>query len=392
MIRKLQFKIAAIMASVLLAVFVVVFVTLNIRMQIGSFQKMESWLQMVADFDGVMPATSESEANAPELYAKLDHENNITEANIEKIHNLTMEGLQAITTATLQQNKQSGTIDDYQFYIADKAYGKIIIYTGRGATVELLSDLVTNSLVIAGISCIVLLVISVLLARWAVRPVKDAFEKQRQFISDAGHELKTPLTVIMTNMDILKNDIGENTEIAFVEDQAGRMNTLIHDMLSLAKTDEGAQAVRHAEFDLSSAVRNTVLGFESAAFEAGRKMSYDIQENIRYTGDELQIRNVVSIFTDNAVKHSNSGGEIKIHLKRDGAKIKLSFYNTGAGVKEAERERIFERFYRSDESRSRETGGYGLGLAIAKSVIQQHGGKIHVDGMAGEWVRFTVRL
>lgn len=392
MIRKLQFKITAIMAGVLLTVFAIVFVTLNIRMQIATFEKMEGWMKFVASFDGDMHGESESGGSASELYAKLDYQNNIIESNSEEFYNLSTDNLQAITSSILKLNKQSGYMDNYQYYIESKEYGKIIILTERGATVELLSDLVYNSLIIAGISCVVLLLISILLARWAVMPVKDAFEKQRQFISDASHELKTPLTVIITNTDVLKNEIGSSTEITHIKDQSNRMSQLIHDMLSLARSDEDSRGVQFVEFDLSGAVRNSVLGLESAAFEAGKNMTYDIQDGIRYIGNEQQIRQVVSIFVDNAIKHSNTGGNIQIQLKRDGSKIRISFYNTGVGVKDSEKEKIFERFYRSDESRSRETGGYGLGLAIAKSIIHQYGGKISVDGVTGEWVRFTIRL
>lgn len=396
MIRHLQLKITAIMAGVLLAVFAIVFVTLNIRMQIGSYQKMESWLAVVADLDGSIidqsDADDENSGDSPVIYAKVDHRNNIIDANTNMIYNMTPDTLEAITASALSQNKQSGTVDHYQYYIEEKDYGKIIAYTERGATVELLRDLVYNSLIIAGISCIVLLFISIVLSQWAVKPVKDAFEKQRRFISDAGHELKTPLTVIAANTDVLKNEIGENTELNHIRDQSNRMSGLIHDMLALARSDEDSRGVQFVEFDLSGAVRNTVLGFESAAFEANKKMTYEIQEGIRYTGNEQQIRQVVSIFVDNAIKHSGAGGDIQIQLKRDGGKIRISFYNTGVGVKDSEKEKIFERFYRSDESRSRETGGYGLGLAIAKSMVHQYGGKISVDGVAGEWVRFTIRL
>lgn len=393
MIRKLQFKITAIMAGVLLAVFAIVFITLNIRMQIATFQKMEDWMKVVASFDGIMSSGEDgAKGNAAEPFVRLNHQNEIIEANLENSYHLTLEELQEITALALGQGKQSGNLEEYQFYIAQKDYGKMIVFTERGATVELLRDLVYNSIIIAGISCVVLLLISILLARWAVLPVKDAFEKQRQFISDASHELKTPLTVIVTNADVLQHEIGENTEITHIREHSNRMSELIHDMLSLARSEEDTQRVLFVEFDLSSAVRNAVLGFESAAFEANKTMTYEIQEGIRYTGNEQQIRQLVSIFVDNAIKHSNAGGDIQVQLKRDGSKIRISFYNTGVGVRDSEKEKIFERFYRSDASRSRETGSYGLGLAIAKSIVRQHGGKISVDGVSGEWVRFTIRL
>lgn len=415
MIRSLQIKITVIMASVLLAVFAVFFVTLNIRMQISSYEKAESVLQILADYDGRVFLTQKDENDLKDVsdetemdgenlflntppsgytlfYIKVDGQGQMIDANYDMIYDMTQESLNQYKEDILSQNKQSGVSGDYQFLVQPKAYGAIIACAQRGNTVEMLRDLVTISSVVAGISCIVLLLISVMLARWAVKPVNAAFDRQRQFISDASHELKTPLTVITTNAEMLRQEIGDNTELFHIQDQAGRMNRLIHDMLTLAKTDEDSQEVPYIEFDLSSVVLHTVLGFESVAYEAGRKLTYEIEEGLRYTGNEVRIRHVVSIFTDNAIKHSNQGGEIHIQLKKEDGKITLTFYNTGEGIKETEKEKIFERFYRSDESRSRETGGYGLGLAIAKSIVQQHGGKIKVTTKSGEWIRFMIKL
>lgn len=404
MIKRLQIKITAIMASALLAVFAVVFITLNIRMQISSYEKAESVLKILADHDGYifLPGTASEDTDSqwPQVppsgyvlfYMKVDEQNQLIESNYEMIYEMTPQRLEDHKNDILAQNKESGTSGDYQYLIQEKEYGKIIACAQRGNTVEMLRDLVTTSTIAAGISCILSLGLSLLLARWAVKPVKDAFEKQRQFISDASHELKTPLTVIMTNIDLLKNELGENTELNFIEDQAGNMSRLIHDMLSLARTDEGGRLVPNTEFDLSRAVRNTVLGFESLIYESGKKLTYEIQDQLRYTGNERLLRQLVSIFIDNAIQHSCAGAVIHIQLKKEREKTKISFYNTGVGIKDCEKEKIFERFYRSDESRSRETGGYGLGLSIANSIVKQQGGKISVEGVSGEWVRFTIRL
>ncbi|MGH0052279.1 MAG: sensor histidine kinase [Sphaerochaetaceae bacterium] len=406
MIKGLQRKITAIIASVLVAVFVVVFITLNISMQISSYEKTASVLQILIDYDGYI-FLPQSEATMEQqdspfptvppsgyvlFYIKVNEQNDIIEANHEMIYDMTPMLLEQYKNDMLAQNKRSGTSGDYQFLIQETAYGKIIACAQRGYTVEMLRDLVRTSTIVAGISCVALLGLSVLLARRAVKPVKEAFDKQRRFISDASHELKTPLTVIMTNIDILRNEWGESTELDFMHDQARNMNLLIQEMLTLARTEENKKTDQYVAFDLSSAVRNIVLGFESTAFEAGKNMTYDIMDNIHYIGDKRLFLQVICIFIDNAIQYSEAGAAINIRLQKDGNKIKLSFYNTGIGIKNSEKEKIFERFYRSDESRSRETGGYGLGLAIAKSIVQQHGGKISVEGEEGQWVRFTIRL
>ena len=389
MIRNLQRKITTIMAGVLLALFAVVFLTLNVLMQMSSAQKTELRLKTVADNDGFLPSDT---GFGTLFYVKLDHQKNMIEVNYDMIFDMTLETVEQCTDKVLEQNKRKGTIGHYQFLVKAKDYGSIIVFAERGTVIQMLSDLVTTSSIVAGISCIVLLALSILLSRWAVKPVRDAFEKQRQFISDAGHELKTPLTIIVTNTDVLENEIGENIRLTHIRDQSNRMSQLIRDMLSLAKTDEDEEKTPFIAFDLSRAVLSTVLEFESTVFEEKKNLTYDIQENIRCSGNEQQIRQLVGILMDNAIKHSNPKGDIQVLLQKDGERNKLSVYNTGAGVSEKEQDRIFERFYRSDASRSRETGGYGLGLAIAKSIVHQHSGTISVSGTAGEWVRFTVKL
>ena len=146
------------------------------------------------------------------------------------------------------------------------------------------------------------------------------------------------------------------------------------------------------EFSLSSAVLNTALEFESRAFEEGKQYSCEIKENISYIGDERHIKQLVGILIDNAIRYSNTNGQIQISLKTESNHIRISVYNTGVGVMDEDHYKIFERFYRSDESRSRETGGYGVGLSIAKAIAEMHKGKIIVTGKHGEWVRFDVML
>lgn len=411
-VKRLQLKFVAIMMGVLLAVFAIVFITLNVTMQITSTRQTEMLLRFVADNDGIdfhVPAgdpTIETPAAKPEVpmpvpqmmrssrlfYVKVDTGGNTIDANYEMMLDLSTDTAREYTDLVLSGRKPAGKVETFQYLVEEKDYGNIIVFAERGMEMQFLTHLVRGSLLIAGAACLLLFAFSIWLSRWAVRPVRDAFDRQRRFVSDASHELKTPLTIIAANADVLEHEIGENVRIAHIKEQSGRMNELILDMLSLARTDEHETKPVMTPFSLSGAVLNTVLEFESRAFEEGKTLKYDIQEDILYTGNESQIKQMVSIFVDNAIKHSDEAGTIEIKLKKTDGKLRFTAYNTGAGIGESERERIFERFYRSDDSRSRQTGGYGLGLAIAKSIVEHHGGKISVSGKAGEWVRFTVRL
>ena len=243
-----------------------------------------------------------------------------------------------------------------------------------------------------------------------MRPLDNAWTKQKRFISDASHELKTPLSIITSSAQMLKYDVSpDNKWLTNIETQSALMDELIKDLLELAKLDETSENVVMEEFDLSTLVENAALEFEATAFETGREYTQNIEEGIMYKGNESMIRHLVTILVDNALKHSDEGGRVNVSLEKirtltenipyagkltgtRPGKIILQVYNTGGGIRKEEREKIFERFYRSDESRSRATGGYGLGLSIAKTIVDTHKGEITADGRQGQWVAFTVIL
>lgn len=219
-----------------------------------------------------------------------------------------------------------------------------------------------------------------------------AFEKQKHFISDASHELKTPLTIISANADVLSDEIGDNKWLNYIKSQTERMNVLVNDLLNLTRIENKTADFVCSEFNLSKAIESTALPFECQAFEMQKSLDIDIQEDLMFKGSEDHIKQMTAIFIDNALKYSNDQGKIKITLKAQGDKRILSVFNTGSGIKEDEKEKIFERFYRSDDSRARSTGGYGLGLAIAKSIIDRYKFKISIEIAEGESICFTVTM
>lgn len=407
MIKKLRLKLIAVTMGVLLVVFVIIFVMLNIFMQTQSVQRTDDLLQRLAAEETFVPFPPERNnlfrpqpgmhppdamRATPFFTVKVDHNGNILDTYTRMMFDFSQEDAQTYASQALSSNAAKGSIDHLQYLIAPKSYGKIVVFAERSIETQMLQQLMQLSFWIALGTAVVLFVVVFFLSRWMVQPVSIAFAKQRRFISDASHELKTPLTILSANADVLENEIGENPRLLSIKSQSRRMGDLIHDLLTLARADEQGQRIAMNEFDLSKTIRNTTLEFESTAFENGKQLEYDIADNLLYTGNEQQIKQVTTILIDNAIRHSNQNGEIKVRLLREGNKIHLSVFNTGVGIKESEREKVFDRFYRTDVSRSRETGGYGLGLAIAKSIVEAHRGKISVSGTEGRDVCFTVSL
>lgn len=245
----------------------------------------------------------------------------------------------------------------------------------------------TNAILLAcaffGLTVAVLYIFVTFLSLRIMQPLANAFDKQKQFVSDASHELKTPLTIIKANLDVLKSseqDPSNEKWLNSIQDQTTRMNTLVVDMLSLAKmqeTDYGKG--KNTQFSLSDTVNSCVMSFEAIAYDKGKKYSYDIAPEIEYLGNPDEIKQLTSILTDNAIKHSDAEGNIEICLARVNKDVVFSISNTGSKISSAQKNKIFERFYRGDFARDRETGGSGLGLAIVKTLADKNKWKINVD-------------
>ena len=300
---------------------------------------------------------------------------------------------QSYINAILKEDVSSGMIDKkYQFYQMEKDNGTIMVFTDKSAELNVLSKLIRTTIIIGIISLTFLAAAAFFLSRQVMKPLKSAFEKQKQFISDASHELKTPLTVISANADVLSGEIGENRWLTYIKSQTDRMNVLVNDLLNLTRLENNSSDFIRTDFDLSKAVTNTALPFECQAFESSKDFEVDVEEGLTVNGSEKHIKQMTAIFIDNALKYSNAGGTVRVSLRKQGERKVLTVFNTGAGVKEGEEDKIFERFYRSDESRNRSTGGYGLGLAIAKSIIDKHKFKVHVENCEGKSISFVVTM
>ena len=303
---------------------------------------------------------------------------------------LTADTAQNYIDTILREDDSNGMLSNLQYCKLDKDNGTLIVFTDKSAEIDMLNKLYRTTVTIGIVSLLLLSAAAFFLSRKIIEPLKTAFNKQKQFISDASHELKTPLTVISANADVLSGEIGDNKWLTYIRSQTDRMNILVNDLLNLTRLENNSSDFVRKDFNLSQAAVSTALPFECQAFESNKKFDLSIDKNIMINGSEKHIKQMLAIFIDNALKYSDEGGIVRVSLKKIGDKRMLSVYNTGSGISVADKDRIFERFYRSDISRNRATGGYGLGLAIAKSIIDKHKFRIQVDTNPGQSVCFTV--
>ena len=291
--------------------------------------------------------------------------NSVTESDIKKIANNLLKNIKEGT------NINNLYLEEYSYYYKDN---KLIIIDNTNIKSKLNSDLLFSSIVFI-ISELLIIILSKLITYWITKPAEEAFKKQKEFIEDASHELKTPLSVIISSSELLTDNPKEIKWLDNIKRESNRMNKLIIDLLELSTLENEKRKVLETG-NLSKTVELSCLTFEGKIFENNLKLKYDIQENIEMNMDENNIKQLVEILLDNAIKHSKEKGKIELSLEKTNNDIILIVANEGLGIPKGEEEKIFERFYRVDKSRNRNENRYGLGLSIAKNIVLKHNGKI----------------
>lgn len=305
------------------------------------------------------------------------------------------EELAAILTDCLSQEQSQGTIDGYnlRYLRQDNGLYQKLAFVDMSMEQATLREMMGSYLQIGAAAMLLLLGVSILLSRWATRPVERAWRQQRQFLSDASHELKTPLTVILSNAELLESAQLPERPARWTDNirsEAGRMKSLVEEMLTLARADNMVRTVVLEEVSLSDLAADCTLSFEPVAFEAGKPLQEDVAEDVTVLGDREKLRQVIAILLDNAVKYGADGGAITLTLQKTDRQARLTVANPGEPIPPQQLRRLFERFYRADASRG-EQSGFGLGLPIAATIAAEHKGTLKAESDAAS-TRFILTL
>lgn len=301
-------------------------------------------------------------------------------------------GTEAAELALSLEPTSGGRSGSYRYMTVETDEGVLYVFLDCTRNINAVRTFLTNSVIVTAAGLAVLYLIARGLSGRAVRPIAESYEKQRSFITNAGHELKTPLAVIESSAEVIELENGESRWTKSIHGQVERLSRLTQELIELSRMDEGAASLVLSEIDISEAVAEALEPFSMLAERKGLSFTADIRPDIRLRSNREALEKLCAILADNAVKYASEGGDITFTLRRDGGRVLLRAENPADGIEPGKREELFDRFYRGDASRSSDRPGYGLGLPLARSIASALGGRITAESPDGKRLIFTVQL
>lgn len=290
----------------------------------------------------------------------------------------------------IDKRADHGYIDDFRYIKSDNKDSAIIVFLNVSREKQSMKSLLLLTLIVSVVSLAIVFVLVELFAGRAIRPIANNIKMQKQFITDASHELKTPLTSISTSLDVISMEHGEDEWTENIKNQTGRMTKLVSELVTLSRLDEDMPLPDKEQFSLSNLGWEIVEIYEAQAKGKNKKFSAEIEDNIDLYGDKAAVGQLLSVLLDNAIRYSDDNGDIRLSIYKKKNKPRIEVFNTCHYDTPPDTNRLFDRFYRPDESRSRETGGTGVGLSIAKAVVTAHGGTISASCPSGETMTIKI--
>ena len=331
-------------------------------------------------------------------FSVLLYENgNVSTIDTGKIASVSTSEAGSYATSLYGKGKTKGFIDQYKYLSVSTTNTNgddMVLYVFINCSKELMT-IRTYALASIGISIIGLLVVFVLVcffSKTVTKPMAESYEKQKRFITDASHEIKTPLTIIDANTEVLEMMEGENEWTVSIRKQIARLTALTEKLVFLSRMDEDSTRLEMLEFNISDAILDTAVPFETVAESKGQTLDISVAPDINYTGSETNIRQMVSLLLDNAIKYSSENGSIRLNFSTNGKLKTLSVWNTVDEIETGKLDYLFERFYRIDKSRNSKTGGFGIGLSVVQAIVQAHNGKVSAKSEDGKSIEFTISL
>ena len=326
--------------------------------------------------DGISP---EVKFESRYFVVSFDSDGNVASSDTKHVFAVSEEDSIKIAKQIYEGSSDRGFYRNYRYAkISLNGYNAVMcldVYNGLSSA----NYFLLVSLSASFIGWITVIIIVLAFSKRIIAPVSKSYEKQKRFISDAGHEIKTPLAIIEADIGVMEINEGENEWLDDIKIQVRRLARLTNDLIHLSKLDEGRDSLKFIDFSVSDLAKETVTSFTGLATVNNKKLEAEIQPNLTLKGDTESIRELLTILLDNAIKYSTGDGNISLEVKKKNGHIVIEASNSAKNLTKENAEHLFDRFYRADESRNSETGGHGIGLSMAKAIVEAHKGKISAE-------------
>ena len=326
------------------------------------------------------------------FFVRFDESGEVTSTSTDYIASVDEDDAMQFAKQALSRKNGRGYLKEYRYAVEQQDGETVVIFLNVSRDLQYMRSLRTLTLAVSGVSLLLVFVLVLLLSGKAIKPIAKNIERQKQFITDASHELKTPLTSIATSVDVIELEHGEDEWTDNIRTQTGRMTKLVSELVTLSKLDEELPLPNKETFSVSNAAWEIVEVYQPQAKGLGKTMTVDIQDDVTMLGEKNALQQMLSVLLDNAIRYSDEHGEIRFTLQRKRGKVRIEVFNTCQLETPPDVDRLFDRFYRPDASRATQTGGTGVGLAIAKAVAETHGGTITASCPSGKTMTIKVTL
>ncbi len=389
MIKKLKIKLICLCIGLLTALLSMIVMTMNIINYRSVVHDADEVLHIISDNQGQFPEMDDEDEDATlpgDMSPELPYESRFFSVVIDETGDFTIDtsrissvktsDAQAYAEDVLDTKKESGFQKNFRYLVVKKDGLTRITFLDCSGKLSTFRAFMYTSILISILAIVVVAIIAILSADKLISPIAESYNKQKRFITDAGHEIKTPLTIINANVDVLAMEIGHNECLDDIVRQTKRLTSLTNDLVYLAKMEE-SDTLQKIEFPISEMVTEGAEQFSVLAESSGKKIKTAIQKDLSFSGDSKAITQLITILMDNAMKYSKEASTVSVSLKKHSRCITLTVSNvTATSLSNVHLNKLFDRFYRTDKSRNSETGGHGIGLSVAKAIVVAHGGKI----------------
>ena len=413
MIKKLRTKFIAAAMSALLIVLTAIVGAVNVVNYCNIVDDADATLTLLKKNEGKFPVqkgkkdgyamphgkSGKTRVMSPELPYEsrffsviVDSSNAVISSDTENIAAVDENDAVQMARNVIEKNRESGFEGNYRYIVGNRNDKTQVIFLDCTGDLSTFRTFLFTSCGISAAGLAAVFVLMLLFSNHIIKPVSESYEKQKRFITDAGHEIKTPITIIDADAEVLEADIQDNEWLMDIRKQTKRLAALTNDLIYLSRMDEEQQKIQTIDFPMSDVVSETAQSFQALAATQHKAVVTDIEQMITVNGDENSLRKLVSILLDNALKYASDNGTISVTLKKTGKTVNLTVSNPADNISKGNLNYLFDRFYRADKSRNSEKAGYGLGLSIAKAVVTAHKGKLNAYSPDGASVVINVQL